>query len=83
MAQKFSDALADANRRINTRNYSGDQAPVDEYLEFFEQIRQTAAEKGLGHRGAEALIGYVESAQKAGNGDKDIAVLFKTVGGRD
>jgi 3-hydroxyisobutyrate dehydrogenase-like beta-hydroxyacid dehydrogenase len=83
MAQKFSDAVADATRRINTRNYSGDQAPADEYLDFFEQIRQAEAEKGLGHRGAEALIGYVESTQKAGNGDKDIAVLFKTVGGHD
>ena len=83
MAQKFSDGVADADRRINTRNYSGDQAPVDEYLDFFEKIRQAEAEKGLGHRGAEALIGYVESTQKAGNGDKDIAVLFKTVGGRD
>jgi len=83
MARKFSDAVADANRRINTRSYSGDQAPVDEYLDFFRQIRQAEAEKGVGHRGAEALIGYVESTQKAGNGDKDIAVLFKTIGGRD
>ena len=83
MAQKFGDALTDANRRINTRDYSGDQAPVDEYLDFFEQIRQAESEKGLGYRGAEALTGYVETTQKAGNGDKDIAVLFKTIGGRD
>jgi 3-hydroxyisobutyrate dehydrogenase-like beta-hydroxyacid dehydrogenase len=83
MAQKLGDAVADANRRINTRDYSGDQAPVDEYLDFFEQIRQVESEKGVGYRGAEALIGYVEATQKAGNGDKDIAVLFKTIGGRD
>jgi len=83
MAPKFSDAVADANRRINTRDYAGDQAPVDEYLDFFEQIRRAEAEKGMGHRGAEALIGYVESAQKAGDGAKDIAILFRTVGGRD
>jgi 3-hydroxyisobutyrate dehydrogenase-like beta-hydroxyacid dehydrogenase len=83
MAPKFSDAVADANRRINTRDYSGDQAPLDEYLDFFEQIRRAEAEKGIGHRGAEALIGYVESAQKAGDGGKDIAILFRTVGGRD
>lgn len=83
MAQKFSDALADADRRIDTRDYSGDQAPVDEYLDFFKQIRQAEAERDVGHRGAEALIDYVERTQKAGNGDKDIAVLFKTVGGRD
>ncbi len=83
MAPKFSDAVADANRRINTRDYSGDQAPVDEYLDFFEQIRQAEAEKGVGHRGAETLIGYVRDAQKAGNGGKDIAVLFKSIGGRD
>ena len=83
MAQKFSDAVADANRRINTRDYSGDQAPVNEYLDFFEQIRQAEADKGIEHRGAEALIDYVENTQKAGNGDKDIAVLFKTIGGRD
>jgi hypothetical protein len=75
--------VAGANRRISSHDYSGDQAPVDEYLDFFEQIRQAAAEKGVGHRGAEALIGYVQSTQKAGNGDKDIAVLFKTIGGRD
>jgi 3-hydroxyisobutyrate dehydrogenase-like beta-hydroxyacid dehydrogenase len=83
MAPKFGDAVADANRRINTRDYSGDQAPVDEYLDFFEQTRQAEAKNGVGHRGAEALIGYVESAQKAGDGDKDIAVLFKAIGGRD
>jgi 3-hydroxyisobutyrate dehydrogenase-like beta-hydroxyacid dehydrogenase len=83
MAQKLGDAVADANRRISTRDYSGDQAPVDEYLDFFEQIRQVESEKGVGYRGAEALIGYVEATQKAGNGDKDIAVLFKTIGGRD
>jgi len=83
MAPKFADAVADANRRINTRDYSGDQAPVDEYLDFFEQTRQAEAEKGVGHRGVEALIDYVENAQKAGNGSKDIAVLFKAIGGRD
>jgi len=83
MTHKLGDALADVNRRINTKDYSGNQAPTDEYLDGFEQIRQAMIEKGLSHRGVDAMIGYVESAQKAGNGDKDIAILFRTIGGHD
>jgi 3-hydroxyisobutyrate dehydrogenase-like beta-hydroxyacid dehydrogenase len=83
MNDKLEDGLDDSVRRIAAHNYAGDQAPVDTYVEGLYIVRNAFLAKRLNHVSVDAFINHLEQIQRAGNGDKDIAILFRTLGGKD
>jgi 3-hydroxyisobutyrate dehydrogenase-like beta-hydroxyacid dehydrogenase len=83
MTGKVDDGIEDAVSRIAGRNYAGDQAPVDIYIPGLFLLRDEMAANKLGHMTIDSFIAYLEQASRAGHGDKDIAILFRTAGGKD
>ena len=81
--RKLDPLLEEINRRIKAGDYADDQAPLNDYSDAFKMIRQALIEKGLGHEAVDSFLSYAESAKKANDGDKDLAVLYRTIGGRN
>lgn len=83
MTRKLDDGIDDATTRIAKHDYAGDQAPVQVYTDGLYLMRDTFRAQHLNHAAVDAFIDYLEQAERAGEGSKDIAVLFRMAGGRD
>lgn len=83
MTRFVDEALEEECRRIQSRDYSGDEATLTTHLGALDYVLDlpgmTAAGIDLGF--APALKDLMERAVQNGDGDKDIAALFEQVRG--
>jgi 3-hydroxyisobutyrate dehydrogenase-like beta-hydroxyacid dehydrogenase len=79
MAALLLDHVADAARRIDEDDFSGDQATVDVHLTGSSRRLATFSEQGLQALLTGAFVEYCRQAVAAGEGGQDIATLFKRI----
>ena len=79
MATLLLDHIDDAARRIETGDYSGDQATVDIHLVGSARRQRTLEERGLAALMTAGFVEYCRRAHDAGGGGEDIAALYKRV----
>jgi 3-hydroxyisobutyrate dehydrogenase-like beta-hydroxyacid dehydrogenase len=79
MATLLLDHIDDAARRIETGDFTGDQATVDVHLVGSERRRHTLDDAGLQCLMTGAFVEYCRQAHAAGDGAEDIAALIKRV----
>jgi 3-hydroxyisobutyrate dehydrogenase-like beta-hydroxyacid dehydrogenase len=79
MTALLLDHLQDAARRIESGDFAGDQATVDVHLVGARRRHDTFVAHGLQSRAFDAYLAYCEQAGAAGDGEQDIAALFKRI----
>lgn len=72
-----SDAIEEAAKRLETDNFSGDQARLDVHASAFKYLAGAMHASGAPVPVFDAVCGAVQSAQSMGFGDQDIASMAK------
>jgi 3-hydroxyisobutyrate dehydrogenase-like beta-hydroxyacid dehydrogenase len=75
----FKRSLADAARRIDMQDFSGEQATIDIHEPVISVMTERLRSAGIGSQISQAFGGYVTRAQHAGLGGCDISALFEVV----
>jgi 3-hydroxyisobutyrate dehydrogenase-like beta-hydroxyacid dehydrogenase len=81
MLDMLDDALPDSTRRIESEDYSGEQASIDVHHAGQLVVRDAYKVENIACEVTDAYITYLERAQKAGDGPNDIATLYRAVKG--
>jgi 3-hydroxyisobutyrate dehydrogenase-like beta-hydroxyacid dehydrogenase len=76
MMPKLADGIADATSRVKEKNFAGDQAPIDIYVDNLILVRDAFAAERVSHLTVEAFLTLLQAAKQAGDGDKDLAAVF-------
>lgn len=82
MMPKLSDGIGDATERVLKRNFAGDQAPIDIYVENLILVRDAFAALRISHLTVDAFLNLLQAAKQAGCDDQDVAAVFDGVVGR-
>jgi len=83
MMPKLSDGMADATRRVSEKNFGGDQAPIDIYVDNLTLVRDAFAAERVSHLTVEVFLTLLQGAKQAGDGGKDLAAVFARAIARD
>ena len=79
MTALLLDHMADAARRISAGDYQGDQATVDVHLVGARWRRRAFVESGLQSLMSDGYAAYCQQAHDVGEGDQDIAAVYKRI----
>lgn len=79
MNTMLADGLSDITRRITEGDYSGDQATIDVHHAGQLVVRDAYISENIGYETTKAYLSYLEKAQQAGNGQKDISIMYASV----
>jgi 3-hydroxyisobutyrate dehydrogenase-like beta-hydroxyacid dehydrogenase len=71
--------FAEISRRLQAKDYRGDQASLEAYSVFTRQLVTWLKDRRLDHRIADSHLGLMERAIQAGNGQSDFAYLFEVL----
>jgi 3-hydroxyisobutyrate dehydrogenase-like beta-hydroxyacid dehydrogenase len=71
--------FTDISRRLQTKDYGGDQASLEAYSVVTRQLVTWLKDRRLDHRIADAHLGLMERAIQVGKGQADFAYLFETL----
>lgn len=75
MAGKLVEGALDAINRVETSNFTGDQATVAGHVDGLESTCAQIRERGLEPRMLDAFIGQLKVATERGRGNDDIAAV--------
>jgi len=79
MLDMLNEALPDATRRIESGDYSGEQASIDVHHAGQLIVRDAYKAEHVACEVTDAYITYLERAQSAGDGANDIATIYRAV----
>ena len=79
MNTMLADGLSDITRRLTGGDYSGDQATVDVHYARQLVVRDAYISENIGYETTKAYLSYLERAQRAGSGQKDISIMYASV----
>ncbi len=79
MLDVLNEALPDSTRRIQSGDYSGEQASIDVHHAGQLVVRNAYKVENMACEVTDAYITYLERAQQAGDGPNDIATMYRAV----
>ncbi|MBS1843025.1 MAG: NAD(P)-dependent oxidoreductase [Actinobacteria bacterium] len=79
MTERMLGGIDDGARRIAADDYSGDQASVDIHVDGVSIVAAEIRKVGVSANLTEAFVEYCREAKAAGDGQNDIASIFKAI----
>lgn len=79
MLDMLNEALPDTTRRIESGDYSGEQASIDVHHAGQLIVRDAYKVENIACEVTDAYITYLERSQSAGDGANDIATMYRAV----
>jgi 3-hydroxyisobutyrate dehydrogenase-like beta-hydroxyacid dehydrogenase len=73
------EMISDIFRRLQEKDYSGDQASLDSWSKSPKNLRSWCQDRKVDHSIADAHLGLIDKALNAGQGQADFAYLYEVL----